>query len=245
MNNDTNDNKELKTDLVEDASLEPNADKVINNTELNGTETNSVENNNLNNNAVKEDNPELSENMNASHSPSKPRKPLGILLMIALIGAAIAVLCIVLFLPQANVLKLAELQVREIESINKYNIDNSTNYKALSLDMPNEKMAKVYSGESGDILLEERITIAESNESIIFYALNKSNRVDILDAFFTNNYSQVKINEINITYKIMDDDTTLLYTARFACIIGDNAYYVESISTVSGRWTELAKQLTK
>lgn len=248
MNNDTNDNKEIKTDLVEGASLEPNADEVLNNIELNVTETNSVENNNLNNNAVKEDNPELSDNMNASPSPNKSRKPLGILLMIALIGAAIAVLCIVLFLPQkadANVLKLAELQVREIESITKYNIDNSTNYKSLSLDMLNEKMAKAYSGESGDILLEERITIAESNESIIFYALNKSNRVDILDAFFTDNYSRMEINEIKITFEIKHDATTSLYTARFACIIGDNAYYVESISTVSGRWTELARQLTK
>lgn len=243
MNNDINDNKEIKTDLIEGVCQEPNADEVINNTEPNATVSNSVANKDMNDSA---DNANPSTNTNSSSTPTKSRKPLGILLMIVLIGAAIAVLCVVLFLPQkadANVLKLAELQVREIESITKYNIDNSTNYKSLSLDMPNEKMAKAYSGESGDILLEERITIAESNESIIFYALNKSSRVDILDAFFTDNYSRMKINEINVTFKIANSDG--LYTARFACIIDDNAYYVESISTVSGRWTELAKQLTK
>lgn len=243
MNNDTNDNNELKTDLVEGASLEPNADKVINNSEPNATESISVANNDMNDSA---DNANAPTNTNSSIAPTKSRKPLGILLMIVLIGAAIAVLCVVLFLPKkpdANVLKLAELQVREVESIVKYNSDNGTKYRSLTLDIANEKKAKAYSGESGDILLEERITIAESNESIIFYALNKSNRVDILDAFFTDNYSRMKINEINVTFKIANSDG--LYTARFACIIDDNAYYVESISTVSGRWTELAKQLTK
>lgn len=239
-----NDNNEIKADIVEGVNQVLNTDKVINNAEPNVTESNSVANNDLKDNT---DNANAPTNTNdSSIAPTKSRKPLGILLMIVLIGAAIAVLCVVLFLPKkpdADVIKLAELQVREVESIVKYNSDNGTKYRSLTLDIANEKKVKAYSGESGDVLLEERITIADSNESIIFYALNKSNRVDILDAFFTDNYSRMKINEINVTFNIANSDG--IYTARFACIIDDNAYYIESISTVSGRWTELAKQLTK
>lgn len=239
-----NDNNEKKADIVEGVNQVLNTDKVINNAEPNVTESNSVANNDLKDNT---DNANAPTNTNdSSIAPTKSRKPLGILLMIVLIGAAIAVLCVVLFLPKkpdADVIKLAELQVREVESIVKYNSDNGTKYRSLTLDIANEKKVKAYSGESGDVLLEERITIADSNESIIFYALNKSNRVDILDAFFTDNYSRMKINEINVTFNIANSDG--IYTARFACIIDDNAYYIESISTVSGCWTELAKQLTK
>lgn len=238
MNNDNND---IKVDLAEDASQVANKDKVISDTDLNSSETNLEDNKEIKNNA---DIVNPSANSNSNPAPSKARKPLGILLMIVLIGAAIAVLCIVLFLPQkSDVLELAKLTQREIESIAKYNSDNGTKYKFLTHDIPNEKQAKVYSGESGDILLEERI--ADSNESIILYALNKSNRVDILDEFFSNSYSRMDINEIKVTFEIKLDESKALYTARFACIIGDNAYYVESVSSLGGRWTELAQQLTK
>lgn len=240
MNNDNND---IKVDLAEDASLEPNVDKETNDLGLNMSEVNLADNANLKDNADC-DNPSAGESSNPA--PSKARKPLGILLMIVLIGAAIAVLCVVLFLPQkSDVFELAKLTQREVESIAKYNSDNGTKYKSLTLDILNEKQAKVYSGESGDILLEERITISDSNERIIFYALNNSNRVDILDEFFSDSYSRMEINEKKVTFEIKLDESKALYTARFACIIGDNAYYVESISSLGGRWTELAQQLTK
>lgn len=240
MNNDNND---IKVDLADNISQEANKDKEIFDTELNLSETNLADNKELKENA---DIVNPSANSNSNPAPSKARKPLGILLMIVLIGAAIAVLCIVLFLPQkSDVFELDKLTQREVESIAKYNSDNGTKYKSLTLDIPNEKQAKVYSGESGDILLEERITIAETNEKIIFYALNKSNRIDILDKFFSNSNSRMDINEIKVTFEIKLDESKTLYTARFACIIGDNAYYVESVSSLGGRWTELAQQLTK
>lgn len=240
MNNDNND---IKADLAEDTNLESNADKETNDLGSNMSETNLADNLTLKDNA---DTANPSASANSNPAPSKARKPLGILLMIVLIGAAIAVLCVVLFLPQkSNVFELAKLTQREVESIAKYNSDNGTKYKSLTLDIPNEKQAKVYSGESGDILLEERISIAESNERIIFYALNNSNRVDILDEFFSDSSSRMEINEIKVTFEIKLDESKALYIARFACIIGDNAYYVESISSLGGRWTELAQQLTK
>lgn len=240
MNNDNND---IKADLAEDTNLEPNADKETNDLGLNMSETNLADSATLMDNA---DTAKPSASANSNPAPSKARKPLGILLMVVLIGAAIAVLCVVLFLPQkSNVFELAKLTQREVESIAKYNSDNGTKYKSLTLDIPNEKQAKVYSGESGDILLEERISIAESNERIIFYALNNSNRVDILDEFFSDSSSRMEINEIKVTFEIKLDESKALYIARFACIIGDNAYYVESISSLGGRWTELAQQLTK
>lgn len=240
MNNDNND---IKADLAEDTNLEPNADKETNDLGLNMSETNLADSATLMDNA---DTAKPSASANINPAPSKARKPLGILLMVVLIGAAIAVLCVVLFLPQkSNVFELAKLTQREVESIAKYNSDNGTKYKFLTLDIPNEKQAKVYSGESGDILLEERISIAESNERIIFYALNNSNRVDILDEFFSDSSSRMEINEIKVTFEIKLDESKALYIARFACIIGDNAYYVESISSLGGRWTELAQQLTK
>lgn len=240
MNNDNND---IKADLAEDTNLEPNADKETNDLGLNMSETNLADSATLMDNA---DTAKPSASANINPAPSKARKPLGILLMVVLIGAAIAVLCVVLFLPQkSNVFELAKLTQREVESIANYNSDNGTKYKSLTLDIPNEKQAKVYSGESGDILLEERISIAESNERIIFYALNNSNRVDILDEFFSDSSSRMEINEIKVTFEIKLDESKALYIARFACIIGDNAYYVESISSLGGRWTELAQQLTK
>lgn len=240
MNNDNND---IKIDLADNASQEANKDKQIPDIELNSSDTNLADNKEFKEN-VDIANPSVGAN--SSPASSKTRKPLGILLMIVLIGAAIAVLCIILFLPQkSDVLELAKLTQREVESIAKYNSDNDTKYKSLTLDIPNEKLAKVYSGESGDILLEERITIAETNEKIIFYALNKSNRIDILDKFFSNSNSRMDINEIKVTFEIKLDESKTLYTARFACIIGDNAYYVESVSSLGGRWTELAQQLTK
>lgn len=240
MNNDNND---IKADLAEDTNLEPNADKETNDLGLNMSETNLADSATLMDNA---DTAKPSASANINSAPSKARKPLGILLMVVLIGAAIAVLCVVLFLPQkSNVFELAKLTQREVESIANYNSDNGTKYKSLTLDIPNEKQAKVYSGESGDILLEERISIAESNERIIFYALNNSNRVDILDEFFSDSSSRMEINEIKVTFEIKLDESKALYIARFACIIGDNAYYVESISSLGGRWTELAQQLTK
>lgn len=240
MNNDNND---IKADLAEDTNLESNADKETNDLGSNMSETNLADNLTLKDNA---DTANPSASANSNPAPSKARKPLGILLMIVLIGAAIAVLCVVLFLPQkSNVFELAKLTQREVESIAKYNSDNGTKYKSLTLDIPNEKQAKVYSGESGDILLEERISIAESNERIIFYALNNSNHVDILDEFFSDSSSRMEINEIKVTFEIKLDESKALYSARFACIIGDNAYYVESISSLGGRWTELAQQLTK
>lgn len=240
MNNDNND---IKIDLADNASQEANKDKKISDTDLNVSKTNLADNKEFKEN-VDIANPSVGAN--SSPASSKTRKPLGILLMIVLIGAAIAVLCIILFLPQkSDVLELAKLTQREVESIAKYNSDNGTKYKSLTLDIPNEKQANVYSGESGDILLEERITIAETNEKIIFYALNKSNRIDILDKFFSNSNRRMDINEIKVTFEIKLDESKTLYTARFACIIGDNAYYVESISSLGGRWTELAQQLTK
>lgn len=240
MNNDNND---IKADLAEDTNLESNADKETNDLGLNMSETNLADNLTLKDNA---DTANPSASANSNPAPSKARKPLGILLMVVLIGAAIAVLCVVLFLPQkSNVFELAKLTQREVESIANYNSDNGTKYKSLTLDIPNEKQAKVYSGESGDILLEERISIAESNERIIFYALNNSNHVDILDEFFSDSSSRMEINEIKVTFEIKLDESKALYIARFACIIGDNAYYVESISSLGGRWTELAQQLTK
>lgn len=240
MNNDNND---IKIDLADNASQEANKDKQIPDIEINSSDTNLADNKEFKEN-VDIANPSVGAN--SSPAPSKTRKPLGILLMIVLIGAAIAVLCIVLFLPQKSyVFELDKLTQREVESIAKYNSDNGTKYKSLTLDTPNEKQTKVYSGESGDILLEERITIAGSNESIIFYTLNKSNRIDILDEFFSNSYSRMDINEIKVTFEIKLDENKAVYTARFACIIGDNAYYVESVSSLGGRWTELAQQLTK
>lgn len=240
MNNDNND---IKIDLADNASQEANKDKKISDTDLNVSKTILANNKEFKDNA---DIANPSVGANSSPAPSKTRKPLGILLMIVLIGAAIAVLCIVLFLPQkSDVFELDKLTQREVESIAKYNSDNGTKYKSLTLDTPNEKQTKVYSGESGDILLEERITIAGSNESIIFYTLNKSNRIDILDEFFSNSYSRMDINEIKVTFEIKLDENKAVYTARFACIIGDNAYYVESVSSLGGRWTELAQQLTK
>lgn len=240
MNNDNND---IKADSAEDTNLESNAEKETNDLGLNMSETNLAGNLTLKDNA---DTANPSASANSNPEPSKARKPLGILLMIVLIGAAIAVLCVVLFLPQkSDVFELAKLTQREVESIAKYNSDNGTKYKSLTLDIPNEKQVKVYSGESGDILLEERITISDSNESIIFYALNNSNRVDILDEFFSDSHSRMEINEIKVTFEIKLDESKALYTARFACIIGNNAYYVESTSPLGGRWTELAQQLTK
>lgn len=240
MNNDNND---IKIDLADNASQEANKDKKISDTDLNVSKTILANNKEFKDNA---DIANPSVGTNSNPAPTKARKPLGILLMIVLIGAAIAVLCIILFLPQkSDVLELAKLTQREVESIAKYNSDNDTKYKSLTLDIPNEKLAKVYSGESGDILLEERITIAETNEKIIFYALNKSNRIDILDKFFSNSNRRMDINEIKVTFEIKLDESKTLYTARFACIISDNAYYVESVSSLGGRWTELAQQLTK
>lgn len=240
MNNDNND---IKVDLADNASQEANKDKQLPDIEINSSDTNLADNKEFKEN-VDIANPSVGAH--SSPASSKTRKPLGILLMIVLIGAAIAVLCIILFLPQkSDVLELAKLTQREVESIAKYNSDNGTKYKSLTLDTPNEKQTKVYSGESGDILLEERITIAGSNESIIFYTLNKSNRIDILDEFFSNSNSRMDINEIKVTFEIKLDESKTLYTARFACIIGDNAYYVESVSSLGGRWTELAQQLTK
>lgn len=185
-------------------------------------------------------------NTNGSAEPSKSRKPLGILLMILLIGAAIAVICITLFLPKkpdASILKLAELSQNEIESIAKYNTDNDAKFRSFTLNVPHERRAKVYSTDKGNIMLEERIIITETNESIVFYALDKSNRVDILETFFSDGYRRMEINGINVTFNLSNSDGT--YTARFACIIDDNAYYAECISSNPSKWSELAQQLTK
>lgn len=185
-------------------------------------------------------------NTNGSAEPTKSRKPLGILLMILLIGAAIAVICITLFLPKkpdASILKLAELSQSEIESIAKYNTDNDAKFRSFTLNVSHERRANVYSTDKGIIMLEERITITETNESIVFYALDKSNRVDILETFFSDGYRRMEINEINVTFNLTNSNGT--YTARFACIIDDNAYYAECISSNPSKWSELAQQLTK
>lgn len=240
MNNDNND---IKVDLADNISQEANKDKEIFDTELNLSETNLADNKELKEN-VDIANPSVDANSNPA--PTKARKPLGILLMIVLIGAAIAVLCIILFLPQkSNAVEFTKLTQKNIESIAKYNSDNGTKFKSLHVDTASEKQAKVYSSEGKDILLEERITIAETNEKITFYALDNSNRVDILDEFFSSGSSRMDINEIKVTFKIKLDENKALFTTRFACIIGDNAYYVESVSSLGGRWTELAQQLTK
>lgn len=239
MDKEINENK--------DTEIEVNADlnKIDNNASLDNQVINSEDKPNGNS----EDNADIMGSHNSekvSAVPTKSRKPLGILLMIVLIGAAIAVICITLFLPKkpdASILKLAELSQSEIESIAKYNSDNGAKFKSLAFDVPHDRKAKVYSTDKGDIMLEERITITETNDSIVFYALNKSNRVDILETFFFAGYRRMDINEINVTFNIANSDG--MYTARFACIIGDNAYYAECISISPSKWSELAQQLTK
>lgn len=239
MDNEINENK--------DTEIEVNADlnKIDNNASLDNQVINSEDkpNGNL------EENTDIAgndNNKNSSAVPTKSRKPLGILLMIVLIGAAIAVICITLFLPKkpdASILKLAELSQSEIESIVKYNSDNGAKFRSLAFNVPQILKAKVYSTDKGDIMLEERITLTETNDSIVFYALNKSNRVDILETFFSDGYRRMDINEINVTFNIANSDG--MYTARFACIINDNAYYAECISISPSKWSELAQQLTK
>lgn len=242
MNNEINENK--NTEIDTDADLNEIADNNEDNSlyEQSFSMTDKP-------NDYSEDRIDISGSINSTNGNAKPktsRKPLGILLMIALIGAAIAVICITLFLPKkpdADIIKLAELSQREIESIAKYNSDNGAKFRSLTVDMPNKKKAKVYSSEKSDIMLEERITITETNDSIVFYALDKSNRVDILETFFSDGYRRMEINEINVTFNLTNSEG--LYTARFACIIGDNAYYVESVSADPSWWTKLTQQLTK
>lgn len=239
MDNEINENK--------DTEIEVNADlnKIDNNASLDNQVINSEDkpNGNL------EENTDIAgndNNKNSSAVPTKSRKPLGILLMIVLIGAAIAVICITLFLPKkpdASILKLAELSQSEIESIVKYNSDNGAKFRSLAFNVPHDRKAKVYSTDKTDIMLEERITLTETNDNIVFYALNKSNRVDILETFFSDGYRRMDINEINVTFNIANSDG--MYTARFACIINDNAYYAECISISPSKWSELAQQLTK
>lgn len=239
MDNEINENK--------DTEIEVNADlnKIDNNASLDNQIINSEDKPNGNS----EDNADIMGSHNSekvSAVPTKSRKPLGILLMILLIGAAIAVICITLFLPKkpdASILKLAELLQSEIESIAKYNSDNGAKFRSLAFNVPHDRKAKSYSTDKGDIMLEERITITETNDSIVFYALNKSNRVDILETFFSDGYRRMDINEINVTFNLANSDG--VYTARFACIIDDNAYYAECVSPSPSRWTELAQQLTK
>lgn len=239
MDNEINENKNTE--------IEVNADlnKIDNNASLDNQVINSEDKPNCNS----EDNADIMGSHNAekiSAVPTKSRKPLGILLMILLIGAAIAVICITLFLPKkpdASILKLAELSQSEIESIAKYNSDNGAKFRSLTFDVSHDRKAKVYSTDKGDIMLEERITITETNDSIVFYALNKINRVDILETFFSAGYRRIEINEINVTFNIANSDG--MYTARFACIIDDNAYYAECISISPSKWSELAQQLTK
>lgn len=239
MDNEINENKNTE--------IEVNADlnKIDNNASLDNQVINSEDKPNCNS----EDNADIMGSHNAekiSAVPTKSRKPLGILLMILLIGAAIAVICITLFLPKkpdASILKLAELSQSEIESIAKYNSDNGAKFRSLTFDVSHDRKGKVYSTDKGDIMLEERITITETNDSIVFYALNKINRVDILETFFSAGYRRIEINEINVTFNIANSDG--MYTARFACIIDDNAYYAECISISPSKWSELAQQLTK
>lgn len=239
MDNEINENK--STEIEEDTDL----NKVVTNAAMDKQVTNLADKPNSNS----EENTVITEKMNntnGSAEPTKSRKPLGILLMILLIGAAIAVICITLFLPNkpdASILKMAELSQSEIESIAKYNSDNGTKFRSLTLDVPHERKVKVYSTDKGDIMLEERITITETNDSIVFYALDKSNRVDILETFFSDSYRRMEINEINVTFNLANSDGE--YTARFACIIDDNAYYAECISLSPSKWSELAQQLTK
>lgn len=239
MDNEINENKNTE--------IEVNAD--LNKIDKNASLDNQVINSEDKPNCNVEENTDIAgndNNKNSSVVPTKSRKPLGILLMIVLIGAAIAVICITLFLPKkpdASILKLAELSQSEIESIAKYNSDNGVEFRSLTFDVANQRKAKVYSADKGDIMLEERINIAETNDSIVFYALNKSNRVDILETFFSDGYRRMEINEINVTFNLANSDG--MYTARFACIIDDNAYYAECVSPSPSRWTELAQQLTK
>lgn len=239
MDNEINENKNTEIEVYADLN------KIDNNASLDNQVINSEDkpNGNL------EDNADIMGSHNSekvSAVPTKSRKPLGILLMIVLIGAAIAVICITLFLPKkpdASILKLAELSQSEIESIVKYNSDNGAKFRSLAFNVPHEKKAKVYSTDKGDIMLEERITLTETNDNIVFYALDKSNRVDILETFFSDGYRRMDINEINVTFNIANSDG--MYTARFACIINDNAYYAECISISPSKWSELAQQLTK
>lgn len=239
MDNEINENK------ITEIEVEADLNKVVSNAAMDKKVTNLTDKPNCNS----DENTDIAgnnNNKNGSAEPTKSRKPLGILLMILLIGAAIAVICITLFLPKkpdASILKLAELSQSEIESIVKYNSDNGTKFRSLTLDVPHERKVKVYSTDKGDIMLEERITITETNDSIVFYALDKSNRVDILETFFSAGYRRMEINEINVTFNIAESDG--IYTARFACIIGDNAYYAECISLSPSKWSELAQQLTK
>lgn len=241
MDNEINENK--STEIEEDTDL----NKVVTNADnsVDKQVTNLADKPNSNS----EENTAITgkmNNTNGSAEPTKSRKSLGILLMIVLIGAAIAVICITLFLPNkpdASILKLAELSQSEIESIAKYNSDNGAKFRSLTFDVSHDRKAKVYGMDKGDIMLEERITITETNDSIVFYALNKSNRVDILETFFSDGYRRMDINEINVTFNIANSDG--MYTARFACIIDDNAYYAECISISPSKWSELAQQLTK
>lgn len=239
MDNEINENKNTEIEVEADLN------KVVSNAAMDKKVTNLTDKPNSNS----DENTDIAgnnNNKNGSAEPTKSRKPLGILLMIVLIGAAIAVICITLFLPKkpdASILKLAELSQSEIESIAKYNSDNGTKYRSLTLDVPHERKAKVYSTDKGDIMLEERITITKTNDSIVFYALDKSNRVDILETFFSDGYRRMEINEINVTFNLANSDG--MYTARFACIIDDNAYYAECISLSPSKWSELAQQLTK
>lgn len=239
MDNEINENK--KTEIEVNADL----NKIDNNASLDNQVINSEDKPNCNS----EEHTDImgnNNNKNSSAEPTKSRKPLGILLMILLIGAAIAVICITLFLPKkpdASILKLAELSQSEIESIAKYNSDNGAKFRSLTFNVSHDRKAKVYSTDKGDIMLEERITITETNDSIVFYALDKSNRVDILETFFSDGYRRMEINEINVTFNIANSDG--MYTARFACIIDDNAYYAECISLSPSKWSELAQQLTK
>lgn len=239
MDNEINENKNTEIEVEADLN------KVVSNAAMDKQVTNLADKPNCNS----DENTVITEKMNitnGSAEPTKSRKPLGILLMILLIGAAIAVICITLFLPKkpdASILKMADLSQSEIESIAKYNSDNGTKYRSLTLDVPHERKAKVYSIDKGDIMLEERITITETNDNIVFYALDKSNRVDILETFFSDGYRRMEINEINVTFNLANSDG--MYTARFACIIDDNAYYAECISLSPSKWSELAQQLTK
>lgn len=239
MDNEINENNNTKKEV--DADL----NKIDNNASLDNQVINSEDKPNCNS----EENTDImgnNNNKNSSAEPTKSRKPLGILLMILLIGAAIAVICITLFLPKkpdAGILKLAEFSQSEIESIAKYNSDNGAKFRSLTFNVSHDRKAKVYSTDKGDIMLEERITITETNDSIVFYALDKSNRVDILETFFSDGYRRMEINEINVTFNIANSDG--MYTARFACIIDDNAYYAECISISPSKWSELAQQLTK
>lgn len=239
MDNEINENNNTKKEV--DADL----NKIDNNASLDNQVINSVNNPN----DISDDKTDIAGGINSTNGsaePSKSRKPLGILLMIVLIGAAIAVICVTLFLPKkpdASILKLAEFSQSEIESIAKYNSDNGAKFRSLTFDVSHDRKAKAYSTDKGDIMLEERITITETNDSIVFYALDKSNRVDILETFFSAGYRRMEINEINVTFNIAESDG--IYTARFACIIGDNAYYAECISSSPSKWSELAQQLTK